>query len=67
MGPALGMVASTIQAGLQRVNGRRRDVLNPEFRKRINTIGHQSCRVVWFKRGGSWKVAHVHYSTKPDK
>jgi ketosteroid isomerase-like protein len=22
---------------------------------------------VWFKHGGSWKVAHVHYSTKPDK
>jgi ketosteroid isomerase-like protein len=22
---------------------------------------------VWFKHGGSWKIAHVHYSTKPDK
>lgn len=22
---------------------------------------------VWFKRGASWKIAHVHYSTKPDK
>ena len=22
---------------------------------------------VWFKRAGKWSIAHVHYSTKPDK
>lgn len=22
---------------------------------------------VWFKRAGNWSIAHVHYSTKPDK